>query len=404
MDFDTAKKNLIKFYGEIGLSFVSEDEVSVIFKDEDEYDCSISYEHIQSYADVADKLGEISSDPVSPHVYGKNFSERLIRSAGAARGMALRNRTYVFGVQGGDEPWIEIGAASSYFVNHLRFLEPYIEHVRAMIEFDNDVESALDGIFTIKICNVSDPLNKSYLEIMESKLFELAYTNELRLTVAHKWQYISDKTPQFRYRPAGRETSFPMKPVKYNQEVVRFYIRGSSILDPYIQFLSYYHVVEYYFLSVSDGELYEKMKIKFADPMFRPVPKYLDGLISVMSEHKTTSDETDMFKSVISKFISNDELSEFIKKYESSSKQKIYTNGSSCFGYDLDKINLEKGHIYGGVARRMKTIRNALVHSSDRYERKDRYVPGDAADATLKREVPLMKFLAERIIIASATA
>ena len=52
--------------------------------------------------------------------------------------------------------------------------------------------------------------------------------------------------------------------------------------------------------------------------------------------------------------------------------------------------------------KRVKIIRNALVHSSDRYERKERYIPTASAESEIRKEIPLMKYLAERVIIGSA--
>ena len=109
-----------------------------------------------------------------------------------------------------------------------------------------------------------------------------------------------------------------------------------------------------------------------------------------------------MLKGVLAEYVEEADLIEFIREYEGHLGQKLYTEKARCFGYELDKMTIKPGHIFGPVSKRIKTIRNALVHSSDRYERKDRYVPGDEASKLLALELPLLRFLAERVIISTA--
>jgi len=54
------------------------------------------------------------------------------------------------------------------------------------------------------------------------------------------------------------------------------------------------------------------------------------------------------------------------------------------------------------VAKHIKEIRNALVHSTDKYERRVRHVPFTKTTEKIAQDIPLMKFLAERVIISSA--
>jgi hypothetical protein len=138
------------------------------------------------------------------------------------------------------------------------------------------------------------------------------------------------------------------------------------------------------------------------DPVFSASRKQLDRIIISVDEHSRESDETEMLKGVLSEFVEEDEIIEFMQKYEEHLKLKLYTERSSCFGYDLEKMTPRAGHVFGPVAKRIKTIRNALVHSSDRYERKERYVPGEEASRMLVRELPLLRYLAEKVIVATA--
>ena len=111
-----------------------------------------------------------------------------------------------------------------------------------------------------------------------------------------------------------------------------------------------------------------------------------------------------MLRNVLSAYCDDKDIMEFIQSYEIREKAKVYTEKTDCFGEELEKITLREGHTFGSIAKQIKVIRNTLVHSSDRYERKERYLPSSEADRVLLREVPLLRFLAEKVIIATARA
>jgi hypothetical protein len=194
----------------------------------------------------------------------------------------------------------------------------------------------------------------------------------------------------------------PLKKIQYDVPAIRFYKRGVGTDDPYIQFISFYHVLEYYFINVSDRILYNRLSRVFVDPAFRPVPRHLDKVILAVEDHKRTNDETEMLKNVIASFVDEGDVIEFINHHEDRIKSKIYSDKNECFGEELEKITLREGHVFGLLAKRIKTIRNTLVHLSDRYDRKERYLPGPEADRVLLRGIPLLRFIAERVIIATA--
>jgi hypothetical protein len=109
-----------------------------------------------------------------------------------------------------------------------------------------------------------------------------------------------------------------------------------------------------------------------------------------------------MLKLVLREYVDEDELLSFIEKYEVYLEQKIFSRAYEMFGLDV-KLTMQKGHIIGAVARRVKHLRNALVHSADRYEGYERYIPSRSNEERLEKEVPLVRFLAEKAIISAAS-
>ena len=167
-----------------------------------------------------------------------------------------------------------------------------------------------------------------------------------------------------------------------------------------LQFLLFYQVLEYFFLTISDERL-QRLTKRVSDPRFSTEAKSLDRVIQDVIEHKRTTDETEMLKLVLERYVDETELMEFIKAYEAYLKEPYYTKRRRRFGVDAE-VKLAPGHLFGNVAKVVKTVRNALVHSSDFHERVERHVPFSEGTRLVELEVPLLQFLAERVIIASS--
>jgi len=170
-----------------------------------------------------------------------------------------------------------------------------------------------------------------------------------------------------------------------------------------LQFLTFYQILEYFFIKVSDELLYQKISCQLNDPKFKTTKtRNLDHLIHIIEEHKRTNNETEMLKNVLKKFIDDSDIIKFIQAYEAYIGKNLYTKKRTLFGEEITQAN-KTGHIFGNIAKIIKTVRNALVHSSDRYERYERHIPFSESTEIVRNEIPLVKFLAEKVIIASAS-
>ena len=129
-------------------------------------------------------------------------------------------------------------------------------------------------------------------EKCKSCLFTLAVSEnecwELRETVKGKGFYI----------PISEETDDSLKIPKavYEDDLIGFYKIAKSSLFPSQAFLSYYHVLEYNFLRVSDEELFNRTKSIINSPTFNSSYDNVNRLLSVLKKHERTLDETNMLK------------------------------------------------------------------------------------------------------------
>ncbi|MGA2298772.1 MAG: hypothetical protein ABSG15_14590, partial [FCB group bacterium] len=142
---------------------------------------------------------------------------------------------------------------------------------------------------------------------------------------------------------------------------------------------------------------------KINDLKFKTVPSHLDKLIQDVLNHKNENDETEMLKNVIKKYVDENDIMDFITQYEDFLDKKVYTIKRTIFGHEIAATPLNSGHVIGNIAKTIKAIRNALVHSSDRHERNEIFIPYSKEGMTLlELELPLIKYLAEKVIIATS--
>lgn len=232
---------------------------------------------------------------------------------------------------------------------------------------------------------------------MKSALFKLAYSQgdcfELR-------ESVKPGTP-LSSKQEKLDGSIPN--VAYNDDLLKYYKVAKSSVFPNQQFLSYYHVLEYFFLRVSDENVHIGIKAIVNSPSFNASYDNVSRLLATLRKHDTSSDETEMLKAVLAKFVDEDDLVAFIQALEAELGERIYSDTKKKVFGQVATISLQKGHALHAAARVTKQIRNALVHSSDKYNREDCFLPLTESEHTVRAYVPLVRFLAERVIYATAT-
>jgi hypothetical protein len=188
----------------------------------------------------------------------------------------------------------------------------------------------------------------------------------------------------------------------YNDDLVSFYKVAKSSLFPNQGFLSYYHILEYFFLRVADEIIHTSLKVQINSPSFSASYESINKLLSIIAKADNTSDETEMLKAVLTKYVPEDDLIEYIGMIEKETGEKLYSdNKKEVFG-EKATIRLEKGHAISNTAKIIKHIRNALVHSSDRYSRENCFLPFSESETVVEQYIPIVKFLAEKVIFATA--
>jgi hypothetical protein len=426
MEFDEAKNLLKEGYISKGFELVDEHSNEVFFKLKD-INIIVSEEDIREYCSSFDYLRENAIESVNCGICGPKYCELIIQPLGTnfssffylSRLSRESGAGIVFGEPSKDEVYAEIGLASCHFINFYRFddklsITPYPVLLRSSRFRKSeeqpsslDVRSAISKPTVIKIYNIPEETTSNSLkysiDLIESCLFELAYLSQITCKIMDEWpsKKILNKK-QVENLESTKVINHNLPRGRFNSDLIKYYQLGTSNDIPILQFLVYYQILEYFFIKISEGELHSKIASRLNDPRFKSDEKNLGKLIQDIVDYKRVTDETEMLKQVIKKYVSPSELIDFIQSYEKEIGDKVYSKAHSRFGHE-QKVTLEEGHVIGNVAIIIKTVRNALVHSSDHHERQERFIPFSKSTEIVIREIPLVKFLAEKVIIGSST-
>lgn len=228
-------------------------------------------------------------------------------------------------------------------------------------------------------------------------LFKLSYSSnecwELRETIKSKSPYIN---------LGDDEVDFSIPRADYLDDLVSYYKVAKSSQFPNQAFLSYYHILEYFFLRVSDEKIFESVKAHVNSLDFSTSYENINKLLAIVKKADNTSDETEMLKSVLNRYVVESDLVEFLEALERKSGEKTFSDNKKVVFGEKATIKLELGHALSNSAKVIKHIRNSLVHSSDRYSREDCFLPFSESESIVFEYVPLIKYLAERVIFATA--
>lgn len=217
-----------------------------------------------------------------------------------------------------------------------------------------------------------------------------------------------DITPRRRLR--AREMETPK--LFYNSELTEQYNLALSSSDPFIEFIAYYHIMEHFFDDVYSGALISSVKEILLHPGFSAKkPKDISKIINVVQQKTKIAkegfqgSELEALELTIKAFISTEELLANLCEYDPAligyykTHEVSFSNGDTVNFEDVLNEKLPKK-----IAARIYKTRNSLVHSKSNNTRvKDRGIYHPFSDEKeLAKEIPLMKLIAEAIIIKSA--
>lgn len=222
----------------------------------------------------------------------------------------------------------------------------------------------------------------------------------------------SDVVDMFRMNNTGRDrvdvSSVDTPPLReYSNDVVDYYKLALSSNDPYIKYISFYHIIEYFFDEVFKKKMVNDLKSRITHPDFsyKNEEKVYEIALFVknrlrMNDESGQGNELESLKYVLAEYVFVDDLKnrldntvpDAVQYYQSS--KVSFCNAPTISWSDLQGV-------YTQMAKRIYYTRNSLVHSKSG-KNQERYKPY-RDEVLLQKEIPLVKAVAEQIIINSSS-
>lgn len=260
-------------------------------------------------------------------------------------------------------------------------------------------------------CN--KPMSKEkILSFTKSHLFNLAYNLDLVLKPITSPDVLFPKrTFQNVRRVHNIDELMPPK-LSYANELTEQYYMSLTSSDPFVKFIGFYHILEYFFEDVYNEDLLKNIQDILQHPRFSSKRKKdIIKLIDIIKKknHQNKEDfqgsELEALELTIKKYVNLAELIQDLSTYDSSvidyycNHEITFSKGDSVNLHDLSNDKLPKK-----LAARIYKTRNALVHNKSneaRLSERGLYKPFKDKEE-LSKEIPLMRFLAESIIVNSS--
>jgi len=252
--------------------------------------------------------------------------------------------------------------------------------------------------------------NRSFSELEKFSsafLFQLSYNMDVALVPQ---RHIEEVVRTGRINRIRRVSMDDIDPPRrhYIPDLIYHYQLAVGADNPFLEFISYYHVAEHFFEMVFNEDLILKIKDKLTQPDFSyKRKKDIGQLIKNISKSLQIRNETITFSELealrltINEYVDLEDLKEKINEYDSTLVE-YYKNEKVGFsdGNFVDLDSSDAGQIAKSLANRIYKTRNSIVHSKE--SEKSKYMPFKD-DKVLVKEIPLLRFIAEQIIIESST-
>ena len=177
--------------------------------------------------------------------------------------------------------------------------------------------------------------------------------------------------------------------LEINDELLNYYQNAIGLIDPFISFLSFYHIFEYFFKLVED-EFKKDFKITLQSTFMGSEEELKKLYLCELNELK-------LLELVFRKFVNKERL-----KFELSCIKEDYY--SYLIDHEVkfaDANKIDDKNFYKSLSKRIYTTRNAVVHRKE--GNKPKYLPFiNEHKNELREELLLMKTIANHIIINSS--
>lgn len=193
----------------------------------------------------------------------------------------------------------------------------------------------------------------------------------------------------------------------YNSDVVEYYAMALESRDPFMVYISLYHIIEYYFDAVFRKKLIKEIQDKITKPDFSykneekiyELAKYIKRKMR-SDDESGRGNEFESLRYVLTDYVPIDELKNRINQMDSKAVSYYQDSLVPFVSSTKTKINWSDTQgVYTNLATRIYETRNSLVHSKS--EQAGSHYKPYKNKKELTAEITLIKAISEMILINS---
>jgi len=214
----------------------------------------------------------------------------------------------------------------------------------------------------------------------------------------------SDATLQTRRPKKSNALKLPRN--QYSSEALSLYSYGLSAVGmPLLEFLAFYQVIEHFFPRFTSEDLLRRLARRLSDPRFSTDD--LDKLASIVKIVQSSSpaslSEREQLEATLIACTESERCREFL--VEVKERNEFLRNKSKLGGVQPIIDDDRHDDLTAQIASRVYDIRCRIVHSKAERGTKqmESILPFSSAADELRHDVELVRFLAQEVIISSAS-
>lgn len=276
-------------------------------------------------------------------------------------------------------------------------------------EFSLEKIGDLFRIITVKVDVTASVTVGMFTNMVNSYLYNIAFN------YGEAFEKMNFSEDRFLYRRKLTRDGqlFPYR--KYNNHLVKYYYQALAADMPSTQFLAFYHVAEFFFQKLAENNALERLKQTMTDPSFSPqnekdIKKLYNGIKKIIHEQRKDGvwEEKNGLKLCLEKYVpSIERLKDKIETLDQTAVSYYKENPVAFAEFNgkqsADSLRIDFNNndrdVYQAVCNRVYLVRNAIAHSKEgEYLRYEPF----RHDKELKKEMPLIRAIAEEIIINSS--
>lgn len=309
-------------------------------------------------------------------------------------------------------------------IDHLLEIESYKSLLRPLFpislikrKFEHDeeasinIEKYLQYLYfrntTIQIRSEKEKSLSEFNELLSAYIFQISYNYNIVFVALKNIHDLFKRrmtATQHRIKAIDDEREFDPPRRRYINELINYYQMAMASDSPYLAYLSYYHILEYFFDNAINDELVKKLTDKLTSPTFSYKSKRslldLAKMITNMKNYGNdgvSRNELSALCITIKKYINLHTLIDEIDNYDPQYIDFLKTKKVSFSDGDIVNLrNSDEQCVCKELANRIYKTRNALVHSKEMETSKYKPFHDDKA---LNEEMLIIRLIAEQLII-----